>query len=92
MQVLKLRLPHQGTIPGARGHKKISVPTGTEVYCIVHSGRFYWCAYLDEAAAQECMTNLLAQTHEQARRHIPLATLLAWNFHFTIPQRIARRK
>lgn len=83
-------LPHDGIIPGARGHKKILVPTGTKVYCIVYGTKIYWCAYLHEAQAIKCMAGLEATIQSSARRHIELGTLIAWNFKYTIPRRVAR--
>ncbi len=83
-------LPHEGIIPGAAGHKKIVVPKGTRVYCIVYGTLIYWCAYLNEEQASKCMRGLEASTDVHARRYIPLETLLTWNFGRGIPRRICR--
>jgi hypothetical protein len=92
MQVKHVVLPHDGIIPGARGHKKITIPRGTKVYCIVYGTLIFWAAYLDEPSALKVAENLEATIRPEARRHIPLQTLLAWNFKSTIPKRISRPK
>lgn len=86
------RLPHAGVIPGARGHKKIVIPKGTTVWCVEYGGMFFWAAYLDEQSAITVAESLQATIQPSARRHIPLGTLLAWNFKLTIPVRISRPK
>lgn len=85
-------LPHEGVSPGARGLKKVVYPKGTKVHCIIYGRAFYWAAYLNEAQAKECMANLQASVDGTARRNIPLATMVAWNFHPTAPKRIIREK
>lgn len=90
-RVKPITLPHDGIIPGARGHKKITIPAGTKVFCIVyHNTQVYWAAYLEEAAALQVAKNLEACTKPEARRTIDLPALLAWNFKSTIPTRIVR--
>jgi hypothetical protein len=83
-------LPHDGVIPGARGHKKQVIPAGTKVYCIVYGTKIYWAAYLDEQQALRCMNNLQASVNGQARRNIELNTMVAWNFKDAIPRRVVR--
>jgi len=85
-------LPHDGLIPGARGHKKRVIPAGTKVYCIVYGTQIFWAAYLDESQALATMAGLQASVNGTARRNIDLNTMLAWNFKHSIPRRIARPK
>jgi hypothetical protein len=85
-------LPHDGIIPGARGHKKIVIPRGTQIYCITYQDRKFWCGYLKEDSAKEVANNLENSLNPDARRHIPLETLVAWNFKSKIPLRIHREK
>jgi hypothetical protein len=82
-QIKTLTLPHEGIIPGAPGHKKIVVPSGTTIYCIKYRTKFYWCGYLDEQQAAKCLRGLESND-------IPLDVLVAWNFKAAIPKRIAR--
>ncbi len=89
-QVKSHILPHEGIIPGARGHKKITVPRGTTVYCIAHGTRLFWAAYLDEPTATKVARNLTDTVEGRSRRPIPLDTLLTWNFKTAIPSRISR--
>jgi hypothetical protein len=91
-KIEKRRLPHEGIIPGARGHKKIVIPEGTEVYCIVHGSLFFWAAYLNEDTARTVARNLEETTKSAGRRYIPFKSLLAWNFKSSIPVRIHREK
>lgn len=93
-QVKAQILPHPGIIPGARGHKKITIPAGTKVYCIMHGARIFWAAYMSEAEAQEVANSLQATvTPGATKRYIELYTLLAWNFKIeVIPTRISRPK
>lgn len=88
--VKALTLPHNGIIPGARGHKKIVVPEGTRVYCIVHDHRFFWAAYLDEPTALQVAASLDDTADGRSKRPISLATLLDWNFRYSFPTRICR--
>jgi hypothetical protein len=88
-------LPHDGVIPGARGHKKIVVPKGTEVFCItpcVDRVRMFWCAYLKEDSAQKTLEGLTKTVVGPARRQISYENLVAWNFKYEIPKRIHREK
>lgn len=91
-QVKHYMLPHEGVIPGARGHRKVTIPIGTKVYCIVHGTLIYWCAYLSEADAMQCKVGLEACVLGKAKQTIPLATLVAWNFKDAIPRRVCRPK
>lgn len=83
-------LPHDGIIPGARGHKKIVVPQGYKVYCIVHGTKIFHAAYLNEGQALEVMKNLQLSVDGKARRNIDLRTMVAWNFKSSIPIKIVR--
>lgn len=87
-----ISLPHDGIIPGARGHKKITILKGTKVYCICYGYRYFWAVYLDEQTAKEVATSLEATTKPEARRHIALDTMVAWNFKTEIPKRVSRPK
>jgi hypothetical protein len=89
-QLKHLMLPHQGVMPGARGHKKVVVPAGTKVYCIVHGTLMYWAVYLDEAQARHALEGLEATASGRARRNIQLDTLLQWNFTSQFPKRVVR--
>lgn len=89
-QIKHYRLPHEGIIPGARGHKKQVVPAGTTVYCIVYGTKMYWASHLTEAQAQKCLSGLIKSLDPNYYRHIPLDTLLAWNFQFQFPRRVVR--
>lgn len=51
-------LPHDGQMPGAGPYKKVVVPKGTKVYCIVYGTKIYWCAFLHEADALRCLNGL----------------------------------
>ena len=89
-QLKHYMLPHDGVIPGARGHKKQIIPRGTKVYCIVYGTKIYWCAYTDERHAMQVLDNLQASVDGKARRNIELQTMVEWNFSTKIPKRIAR--
>lgn len=91
-EVKEYRLPHEGVIPGARGHKKITIPRGTKVYCIVYENTFFWAAYLSDEEAQKVCASLEETIKLGSKRHIELKTLLAWNFKRGIPVRISRPK
>lgn len=91
-QIKRYTLPHDGVIPGARGHKKIIVLAGTKVYCIVYGTLIFWCAYLNEQSAIDVMKGLTDTVQGRARRTIALPVLLAWNFKDRIPKRIHREK
>ena len=82
-QIRPHTLPYDGAIPGAPGHKKIVVPSGTTIYCIKYHTKFYWCGYLDEEQAAKALIGLESN-------NIPLDVLVAWNFKAAIPKRIAR--
>ena len=90
LQLKRYLLPHDGIIPGARGHKKQIIPKGTKVWCIVYGTLVYWCCYTDEAHATVVMNNLQASIDGKARRNIDLRNMLAWNFKDSIPKRVAR--
>lgn len=94
-QLRRVKLPHDGVIPGAAGHKKIVVPKGTEVFCItpcVDHVRMFWCAYLKEESAQTVLEGLTKTVNGPSRRRIDYPTLLAWNFKYQIPVRIHRER
>jgi len=91
-QVEHKPLPHQGVIPGARGHKKVLVPQGTKVWVITYGRLMFWAAYQTEAQAKTCRDNLQASVDGKARRNIPLQTMLAWNFKGQFPTRVVRIK
>lgn len=90
--VKHLMLPHKGNSPGARGHKKIEYPAGTKVYAIVYGTLMFHSVYLSEQQAMTVANNLEKVTLPDARRHIPLNTLLAWNFKSKFPTRVVRKK
>ena len=92
MQVISAILPHQGIIPGARGHSKITIPKGTQVWLIVHGSLTFWACYLSETSARKCLEGLENTVSGRARRTIDLPTLLAWNFTYSFPTRVAREK
>lgn len=89
-QIKHYRLPHEGIIPGARGHKKIVIPRGEKVWCIVYGTKIFWCAYLNDGTAKGVAESLRKTVTGEAKRQIPLPTLLAWNFRDAIPTRIHR--
>jgi hypothetical protein len=89
-QIKLYRLPHEGVIPGARGHKKRVIPAGTKVYCIAYGTLIYWCAYLKEDQALRVLQGLTATVTKGARRYIPIETLVEWNFSWNMPRRICR--
>lgn len=91
-QIKRYTLPHDGIIPGARGHKKVIVPAGTKVHCIVYGTMIYWAAYLNEEQALTCLRGLEETISGKARRTIKLDTLVAWNFKDRVPTRIVRPK
>lgn len=84
-QIKHYMLPHDGVMPGARGLKKIVVPKGTKVYCIVYGTLIYWCTYLHMQDAMVCLHGL-----EKTLKTMPLDTLVAWNFKHAIPKRVFR--
>lgn len=88
--LIRKSLPHDGIMPGARGLKKVVVPKGTSVFCIMYKDKNYWCAYLKSESAIKCMEGLLATTEGTARRQIDIDTLVAWNFKYEVPKRIFR--
>jgi hypothetical protein len=92
MEVFQSRLPHRGVTNGARGHKKIVHAAGTTVFVIAHGYLKFHTVFLSREEAITCMEGLLESTKENARRHIPFDTLLAWNFSRTFPTRVARRR
>lgn len=85
--VIQRRLPHPGIIPGARGHKKITIPAGEQVWCIQHlaTRKLYWACYLNEQDAHRCADGLV-------KNDIPMESLIAWNFKFEFPKRVSRPK
>ena len=85
-------LPHPGVIPGARWHKKIVIPEGETVYCIVYGMRFFWAVYLDKEQAEKAMQGLEDTVSGKARRKIDLPNLVAWNFKSEFPKRVVRPK
>lgn len=93
-QVEEIKLPHDGVIPGAAGHKKITVPKGTRVYLIrePRSGKYFWCGYLYIKEALETAKSFVETIKPEHKRHIPLNTLIEWNFKGMIPKRIHRPK
>lgn len=92
LQLKQYTLPHNGVIPGARGHKKIIVPAGTKVYCIVYGTLIFWCAYLRKASAMQCLKGITDTIEGRTKRTIDINTLVQWNFHDRIPTRIHREK
>lgn len=91
-QLKHYMLPYDGVIPGVAGHKKITVPAGTKVWCIVYGTKIFWCAYLTESSALKVLQSLQDTIDGKLRRKIDLDTLLAWNFRDIIPRRIHREK
>ena len=91
-QIKSYRLPHEGIIPGARGHKKVVIPEGTKVFCIVYGTKIFWAAYLDEPTAVKVAKSLEDTVEGRNKRTISLETLVAWNFKDAIPKRISRPK
>lgn len=89
-QIKQYMLPHEGVIPGGPGHKKQVIPAGTKVYCIVYGTKMFWAVYLREEQAQKCLKGLLESLDPKARRHIPLNSLIAWNFKSAFPKRVSR--
>lgn len=89
-QVKRYTLPHDGIIPGARGHKKIVIPRGTKVHCIAYGTKLFWAAYLDEPTALRVAASLDDTASGRSKRSIALDTLVAWNFKDAIPTRISR--
>lgn len=94
LQVKIVKLPHPGIIPGARGHKRITISKGTTIYCIRDrdTGHWFWCGYLSMASAIQSARNFVSATRPQARHQIPWDTLVAFNFKPFIPYRVAREK
>lgn len=84
-QIKHYLLPHDGVMPGARGHKKVTIPRGTRVYCIVYGTKIYWCTFLHMQDAMVCLQGL-----EKTLEFTPIDTLVAWNFKFSIPKRVFR--
>lgn len=89
-QIKHYMLPHSGIMPGARGLKKVVVPAGTKVYCIVYGTKIYWCCYLHEADAMRTMQVLEDTVNGRASRTIDLHILIAWNFKSSFPTRVYR--
>jgi hypothetical protein len=87
-----LPLPHKGIIPGAAGHKKVEIPKGTMVYCIMHGPKYFWAVYLHKAEAEEVAETLEATITGRAKRSFDLPTMLAWNFKIAFPERVSRPK
>jgi hypothetical protein len=89
-QLKHYMLPHNGVMPGARGLKKVVIPAGTKVWCIVYGTKIYWCAYLHLADASRALQGLKDTASGEARHTIALDALIAWNFKDAIPKRIYR--
>jgi hypothetical protein len=89
-QIKHYLLPHDGVMPGARGLKKVVVPKGTRVYCIVYGTLVYWCTFLHEAEAIRAKQGLEDTVNGLNKRTIDLNSLLAWNFKSSIPKRVFR--
>ncbi len=85
-------LPHDGVIPGAAGHKKVVVSRGTKVYCVVYGTKIFYCAYLYEKEALTVAKSFEETIDPNHKRHIPLKTLIAWNFKDAIPKKVHRPK
>lgn len=87
-------LPHEGVMPGAAGHKKRTVPVGTEVFVILarSSRKLYWACYLDRDSAERAAKGLAANLEPGARHRMSLETLIAWNFKHEFPKRVVRPK
>lgn len=83
-------LPHDGIIPGARGHKKEIVPKGTSVWVIMYERVYFWACYQTEASAQRCAKALDESVTGKAHRTIDLSSMLAWNFKREFPTRVHR--
>ena len=90
-QLKHYALPHDGIIPGARHHKKQVIPAGTKVWCIAYGTLMYWAVYQDEAHALKVMKVLQATVDGNARRTMPMKTMLEWNFSSKFPRRVVRR-
>lgn len=91
--IKKLPLPDWGEIPGARGYKKVVIPKGTEVYCIMHGfSKYFWACYLHEEEAVKAAQGLEDCISGRSKRKIDLQTLLAWNFKTVFPTRVHRPK
>jgi hypothetical protein len=84
-QLKHYALPHDGIIPGARGHKKQIIPAGTKVWCIVYGTLMYRAVYQDEQHALKVMQELQNTAEGKARR-----TMLEWNFSSRFPKRVVR--
>jgi hypothetical protein len=82
-------LPHNGIIPGARGHKKQVIPAGTPVWCITYDEYMYWACYLNEEQALTVRSNLEDWIEREDKS---VSTVLVWNFKKSFPTRVARRK
>jgi len=89
-QIKEYRLPHEGTTPGAPGHKKQVFPAGTKVWCIVYGTLMFHSVYLNEETAAKVAKALQATAEGTARRSIPLKTLVEWNFSSRFPRKVAR--
>lgn len=91
-KVVPVLLPHQGIIPGARGHKKITIPRGTKVFAIQHIVRYFHTVYLSETEANTVRESLEDTVEGRTKRQIPLRTMLEWNFKLAIPTHVCRPK
>lgn len=90
--IRELKIPHDGIIPGAAGHKKVIVSRGTRIYVVCHGQKYFGCGYLYFAEALEVTKNFVATLDPSHKRHMPLETLIQWNFKCVIPTRIHRTK
>ena len=87
-QIKHYLLPHDGLMPGARGYKKVTIPKGTRVYCIVYGTLVYWCTFLHMQDAMVCLKGLEHTVY--TRKTIDINSLLSWNFRHSIPKRVFR--
>lgn len=86
----ELKLPHNGIIPGAAGHKKVIVSKGTKVYAVKYERRYFTCVYLYKSEAEGVIRSFEETIKPDTRRHIPLTRLIEWNFRYSIPTRVNR--
>lgn len=93
-QIEEIKLPHDGVIPGAAGHKKVIVPKGTRVYVIREpkSGKYFWCGYLYQHEALKCAQGFVETLDPNHKRHLTLDQIVIWNFKYVLPKRIHRPK
>lgn len=90
--IQEVKLPHEGIVPGARGHKKIVYPKGTTIYVLKYQDKYFYCGYIYFKEILLVAKAFVQQIDPAYKRHIPLKTLIEWNFRRAIPSRIHRTK